>query len=193
MALQFPQPSPEVDNAVRAGLDAVANAPGTRSPDLGAGSDLTHPHQVFNIGLDDLTRERSMAAARAVGWRYLVRRDTDAVASAETTARDPAIGHVFSQINHGPFVASTAAAIDDLQTNDLVQHDHHEARLLRIPGLHFVALWLHGSTSDHLVPLSPTPSGITAGQLYPANELLAQLADRADALKLTIPPGDSGG
>jgi hypothetical protein len=148
---------------------------------------------VFNLGLSDLTAGRALAATGApTSWRFLLRQDDRVVASAEALA-DQAGGARFSQFNRGPFVASTEAAVGLADGLAETRERPYELRLLHVPALYTMALWLHGDGDDDLlIPLSPSPVGIEADRAYPADELLAILADRAAQIP-QMEPGDTRG
>jgi hypothetical protein len=182
MALRAPEPPDDSVTAVRAGLTSLTQAgrftipeqPTVAAEDL----ELTRPHRAYLLGLDDLQAGRALEAARPTGWRYLVLHAGAPVALAETVL-DRDGNHLLAQVNYGPFAAGSARAFDaaeELEATDT------EARLLHVPALHFLALWLHEDTPEAvLVPIAPTISGITANQPYPAAELLADLSERARA------------
>jgi hypothetical protein len=156
---------------------------------------VTTPHQVFTMGIADLIERPTLSSAKPTGWRYLVEVEREVVAAAET-----AIGnedtHAFSHINHGPFVAGTVQALAAAER--LAADRDSEVRLLHIPALYFVALWLTPpqSTDDSqsvLLPVAPAPDGIEANRAYPAGELLETLAERARSIPDLRPDDDRGG
>lgn len=61
----------------------------------------------------------------------------------------------------------------------------YELRLLRIPALYVMALWLHSPTDDLLVPLEPSPIG-KEGKPVPTADFLAEISDLAR--NTTAPP-----
>ncbi|MEU1071983.1 MULTISPECIES: hypothetical protein [unclassified Streptomyces] len=176
MALQVPQPPQESRSAAEAGVELLAGLGRVRTAALlPAAADelrLAHPLQMYVIGLADLPG--GLDRARPVAWRYLVQHDSGPVALAETV-RDEAGGHVFSQLNYGPFVAGTAAALE------AAGHEPGDAevRLLHLPAVHLIAVWRHSPGSDTLVPAAPAPTGVEADRAYPAAELFALLARNA--------------
>ena len=198
MPVNLVNPPPESDRAVRA-LQQFADVPEDRLNALAGSrpSELatTQAHAVFNLGLSDLRGRRGgLRATHSTGWRYLLRQDDRLVASAETVA-DQGGGARFSHFNQGPFVASTAAALDLAETLDETRDRSYEVRLLHVPALYTMALWLHGDGSeddDILIPLAPVPQGIEANRPYPAGELLEVLADKAAAIP-EMGPGDTRG
>lgn len=186
----------DVNQTVQAALQHFAALPesrlhaleGTKPAEL----QPTSPHAVFNLGLSDLTAGRALASAQSTGWRFLLRQGDQIVASAETVA-NTAGGAQFSHFNSGPFVESTATAIATAaglaQTKDM----QYEQRLLHIPALYTMALWLHSNgDNDLLIPLAPTPDGIEPNRAYPAEELLGILSDKARQIP-QMEPGDRRG
>ncbi|MFF1477277.1 hypothetical protein ACFVYD_06815 [Streptomyces sp. NPDC058301] len=176
MALQVPQPPQESRSAAEAGVELLAGLGRVRTATLlPATADelrLAHPLQMYVIGLADLPG--GLERARPVAWRYLVQHDSGPVALAETV-RDEAGGHVFSQLNYGPFVAGTAAALEAAGR----EPGDAEVRLLHLPAVHLIAVWLHSPASDTLIPAAPAPTGAEADRAYPAAELFALLAQNA--------------
>ncbi|HEY7200965.1 MAG TPA: hypothetical protein VIC57_12155 [Candidatus Dormibacteraeota bacterium] len=150
--------------------------------------DVTTPHQIFTLGLDDLTSGAGLDRARAVGWRHLVEVDGKAVASAETSVAADGT-HVPSHVNEGPFVNATAEAAAAAQAMPQLQTAGFEMRLLRIPALYFMALWMHSAAADLLVPLAPSPIG-QEGQVVAAADALNELAERARAASAPTGPGE---
>ena len=79
-------------------------------------------------------------------------------------------------ITEGPFVAATDQALSAASG----QEGTYVPRVLNVPALHAVALWLHdGGDGDLLVPLAPFPLDVPTGQPMPADELLSRLAASA--------------
>jgi hypothetical protein len=144
---------------------------------------LTEPHQVFTLGLADLVAGRGLDAAKPTGWRHLVQEGDNVLASAETVAAGSAGEHVFSAFNEGPFVATSAKSIRAAREFPEVKQGGFELRLLNVPGLYVMALWLHDAKGkgDLLVPLAPSPVQTPAGLPVPASVLLKELVAKAKA------------
>lgn len=199
MPLQHAQPSQLVVDAVRSRLNALSGAP-TEHQNALAGSTPTElsmeaPHEVYTLGLDQLASDSGLASARAGGWRYLLQRDNQPVASAQTTA-DAAGAPVFALFNSGPFVQSTA---DALQQAEQIAGGGPgaslEPRLLHVPALHAMALWLHGSntTTDVVIPLKPAPPPVDPARQYSVDEYLAALREVAATVDPVGPDDTTGG
>jgi hypothetical protein len=203
MPLHAPEPTAGESEVVRQAVYAFAenrrfSTEGLRSarPDA---LTVTDPHQVFNLGLDDLRSGADLTAAKPTGWRYLVR-DGDRVVAAAESVSDPAGGGpVFSQFNEGPFVPATAGALAVAGSDRRVVDRRFTPRLLHIPALHAMALWLHpddagdnaGKARDNddlLIPLAPFPLDVQTGVATPATPLLRLLAE----LAATIPDDPYG-
>jgi hypothetical protein len=186
MALIAPEPPKQAADAVHSTFLELNMNRAFRSPALRSATgplQLTEPHQVFTLGLTDLAAGKGLDAAKPTGWRYLVQEDDKVLASAESVAVGSANEHVFSAFNEGSFVASSASAIRAVREIPEVEQSGFELRLLNVPGLYVLALWLHGAQGkdDLLVPLAPSPVETPAGKPVAAAVLLKELADKAHA------------
>lgn len=122
------------------------------------------------------------------GWRFLVRHGDRAIAAADTMLTPD--GWSFSHFFEGPYVAATERAL--IQAEALVTP--YQPRLLSVPELYMLTLWLHTDTDedgastapgqeDLLVPLAPAPPGIAAHRPYRVADLLPVIG-----LRLGPPP-----
>jgi hypothetical protein len=152
---------------------------GARKDQLG----LSTPHQVFSMGLDDITSGGGLDRARPVGWRFLIQEGGRLIASAETTLA-PDGTHEVSQFTEGQFDAATDNAVKAVRNLPKLEADGFELRLLRIPSVYVMALWLHGPT-DLLVPIPPSPIAKEGTPMPPA-EFFADLSGLAS--HMTRPP-----
>lgn len=132
---------------------------------------------------DDISRPGGTPHTHLAGWRFLVRGGGRAVATAE--ARLTADGWTFARFCGGPYVAATEQALAQAEalTTPL------QPRLLSVPELYMLTLWLHHDTAsdgaerlpaagDLLVPLAPAPPGIAAHRPQRLADLLPRLALR---------------
>ncbi len=98
-------------------------------------------------------------------------------------------GWTFSHFFEGPYLASTELAVRQAETSAAPW----QARLLSIPELYMIALWLHGDTeadpaggvlapTDVLVPLAPAPPGIAAHRPH-------RVADLLPVISMRVAPG----
>jgi hypothetical protein len=141
---------------------------------------LTDPHPVYVLGLDDLRERRDLRTARQTGWRYLVQTSEASTPLAlARTIVSPDGAHQFASLNYGPFVAGTAEALRAAEQMTIPDSD---LRVLEVPALYLVALWLDHGQESTLVPIAPTPPDIEANRAYDARELLDLLAQRASPL-----------
>lgn len=183
MAFIAPKPPKQAVDAVHSTFLELNKNRAFRSPALRGATgplQLTEPHQVFTLGLTDLAAGKGLDAAKPTGWRYLVQEDDKVLASAETVA-GPGGEQVFSAFNESRFVASSASAIRAVREIPEVEQGGFELRLLNVPGLYVLALWLHDAQRDGdlLVPLAPSPVETPAGRPVAAAVLLKELADKA--------------
>src|SRR5215471_8534737 len=147
MPLHLPDPPKGVADNVRSTARQFAGSDHHSLKALRAAKpdhvDVATPHQVFTMGVDDLTSGAGLDRARPVGWRHLVEEDGKPIASSETTLAQDGTTHVPSHLNEGPFVSATAEAVTAAEALPQVAGADFDLRLLRVPALYFMALWLH--------------------------------------------------
>ncbi|MGP4111813.1 hypothetical protein ACTWP5_12965 [Streptomyces sp. 4N509B] len=121
--------------------------------------------------------------SRLTGWRFLLRSDGQAVGAAETMLT--ADGWAFSHFLEGPYISSSERAVGHAE----LLAEPYQPRLLSVPELYMLTLWLHvdidadpaeGSPGprDLLVPLAPAPPGIAADRAISTAELVTLLTAR---------------
>ncbi|MBH5333748.1 hypothetical protein IHE55_02575 [Streptomyces pactum] len=129
---------------------------------------------------------------RLAGWRFLIRCGGRSVAVAEAVVT--ADGWAFSRFSEGPYVKSTEQALAQAESLPTA----YQPRLLSVPELYMLTLWLHGDTAadpaagspapgDPLVPLAPAPPGIAAYRPYRAADLLPVIGVRTAPRQLPGP------
>ena len=185
MTLHTPDlPEPAL-RAIQAGVERLAGRPEYGDRALGGADPATLeaavPHDVYTLGLDAIAEGKGLASAEPVGRRVLVMEGDRAVAAAELA--DPDGGEGFSA-TEGPYTETTARAVQEVERWPVIADGEYDLRVLRLPALYLMALWLkdRDGDADLLVPLDPAPTGIDAGHGYPAGELLDALRPRAREL-----------
>ena len=182
MTLHTPDlPEPAL-RAIQAGVERLAGRSEYGDRALGgadpAALEAAVPHDVYTLGLDAIADGKGLGSAEPVGRRVLVMEGERAVAAAELA--DPEGGEGFSA-TEGPYTETTARAVQEVEGWPVVADGDYDLRVLRLPALYLMALWLkdRDGDADLLVPLDPAPSGVQAGRGYPAGELLGELRARA--------------
>lgn len=179
MTLRVPDVSADSVLAVRDNLSELAGRTAYRHRALASVNPLdvalALPHDVYSLGLDDLVRGATLDDARLVGRRFLVMAGENAVASAEI-ARDDGF-----TATEGPFVAGTARAVAVAEQDPATAEGNYEVRVLRVPALYFMALWLSGDSGepDLVIPMDPAPEPFSPGERVSPDELMAHLAELA--------------
>ncbi|MBA2812727.1 hypothetical protein E0500_036785 [Streptomyces sp. KM273126] len=177
-----PAPAPALRTVLTAlgSPTAVREAP---TPSLRSTQGPVTPELPLPVHVLDRITPEGASATRLAGWRFLIRSGGRAVAAAETRLTPD--GWAFSHFFEGPYVAATELALRQAES---VQQPY-QARLLSVPELYMLTLWLHGdctadgatghpAATDVLVPLTPAPPGIAANRPYPVADLLPVLTHR---------------
>ncbi|MGI5354004.1 hypothetical protein ACQI4E_01590 [Streptomyces sp. CA-252508] len=185
-----PAPAPALRSVLAAlGSPAVreAHTPALRSVQGPLSPELPLPLHVLDVR-DPVAPPAGGPRTRLAGWRFLIRGGERPVAAADTVLTPD--GWAFSHFFEGPYLASTERAVRQAES----MATRYQPRLLSVPDLYMLTLWLHGDTgadpatgapapADLLVPLAPAPPGIAPHLPYRAADLLPVLT-----LRLVPPP-----
>ncbi|MFE0726973.1 hypothetical protein ACFW2X_01725 [Streptomyces antibioticus] len=180
-----PAPAPALRSVLTA-LGSPTAVREARTPSLRTAQGEATPEQPLPLHVLDRITPEGVSATRLAGWRFLIRCGGRSVAAADTRLTPD--GWAFSHFFEGPYIASTERALRQAESADRP----YQARLLSVPGLYMLTLWLHGDTegdgstghpaaTDLLVPLAPAPPGIAAHRPHRVAELLP-------VLTLRVPP-----
>jgi hypothetical protein len=160
-------PHMAMESLTKVGMTAQADEP----PQTDA------PLEVFSLGLDDVI-EKDLSKAKATGWRYTVSSQEQPFAAAEIDA----LGGdelQFSHLNTGPFVLETVNTLKQAEGLEAAIHTEYEARILKIPALYVMALWMHSDGDDILIPMPPTNDNLNPKQPYSPADFFAALVSPA--------------
>ncbi|MBE4739324.1 MULTISPECIES: hypothetical protein [Streptomyces] len=177
-----PAPAPALRTVLMA-LGSPTAVHEARTPSLKNASGPATPELPLPVHVLDRITPEGTGTARLAGWRFLIRCGDRAVAAAETRLTPD--GWVFSHFFEGPYIASTELALRQAE----VMQQPYQPRLLSVPELYMLTLWLHadptadGATghpapNDLLVPLAPAPPGIAAHRPHRVADLLPVLTTR---------------
>jgi hypothetical protein len=191
MPIEYPRPPADAEKAATDGVLEVHRA-GTHERKAAArslreigegGRRLASPHAVHNLGLNDLEKPGRLADAPMTAWRYLVEEAGATVASAEVGVDGKGAVRGFDHVNKGPFAQATAAAQKAAARLPQVRGGRVEARVIRIPALYVMALWLKDldGDADVVIPMAPAPPFLEANRAYTEREFLKALAGPAKA------------
>ncbi|MFG2334794.1 hypothetical protein ACGFMM_35050 [Streptomyces sp. NPDC048604] len=184
------QPSPAPAPALRSVLTALgsptavreARTPALQSHQGPLSPELHLPVHVLDVR-DQVTPPAEPPRTRLTGWRFLIRGAERAVAAADAVLTPD--GWSFSHFFEGPYLAATERALAQAESLP----GTYQPRLLSVPDLYMLTLWLHGDTAadgaagvpdpaDLLIPLAPAPPGIASHRPYRVADLLPVLTLR---------------
>ncbi|GAA2587363.1 MULTISPECIES: hypothetical protein [Streptomyces] len=187
-----PAPAPALRSVLTA-LSSPTAVREARTPALLAAQGPATPELPLPVHVLDRVTAEGVTETRLAGWRFHIRCGDHAVAAAETMLTPD--GWAFSHFFEGPYVASTERALR--QAESMAQA--YQPRLLSVPELYMLTLWLHGdcaadataghpAATDLLVPLAPAPPGIAAHRPHRVSELLPVLTHRMTPTRLLGSP-----
>ncbi|HEX8190957.1 MAG TPA: hypothetical protein VF586_21535 [Pyrinomonadaceae bacterium] len=191
MGLTLPKPPGRGPEIIQTALSGIIDRSVTTDEMALGGSerlDLSAPHKIFFVGLRDVAERRVLPAATQTGWRYIILRGDSPLAAAELGVDATAGGGEgdddgleFSQFNRGPYVINTVAGVELAASLDAVRNDDYELRLLKIPALYIIALWLHAEADgkDIIIPLPPTRPELKPFDSYTEQQFASIIHDAA--------------
>ena len=184
MPLRLPPSPPLGLEVITAALEGLLStqSPAARALSVGRDEDASTglaavaPHLVYFVGLEDVAQGRMLSAARPTSWRYILVKGDEACAAAEVTiAEDGHLGS-FSHVDRGPFAQNIVAAVELAEITEAARGGDYELRLLSVPSLYLVALWLHGA-EDLLLPLEPAPGDLETVHFYTQEQIFSELSE----------------
>jgi hypothetical protein len=136
--------------------------------------ELRHRIPVFTVGLKTVLRPGGLSDLRPSSWRYLIRgRQGPAHVVDVADSLDPAESAALQQVRHGESARLLEKSIRSSEKHKKLERHDYSVRVLRVPALHFSALWLKASAKkqDVLVPLRSMYPELRAGQHYSREEV----------------------
>jgi len=143
---------------------------------------ISRGQPVYMSGLHLALEKNLLGGAVLTQWQYFILRNNDAVATGDISVVDAVPG--FESLHQGSFVVGMIDAIRVAETLPEVAKSDYELRILRIPPLYVVAVWLCGKDSL-LIPAAPTPSIIESNRVYRETELVTALTPFAESRRNT--------
>ncbi|MFI1188163.1 hypothetical protein [Streptomyces californicus] len=183
----LPAPAPAL-RSVLAALGSPTAVREARTPALRSVQGPLSPELPLPVHvLGRISADRTAPPTHLAAWRFLIRSEGRPVAAADTVLTPD--GWTFSHFFEGPYLTSTELAVRQAESSAAPW----QARLLSIPELYMIALWLHGDTgadpaggvlapTDVLVPLAPAPPGIASYRPH-------RVADLLPVISMRVAPG----
>lgn len=139
--------------------------------------DAAGPHLVFSLGLDDAAGGGMLQRVQPIGLRYFILEGDRTIAMAQISAD----GSRFSNVTFGILGEAMSRAIAFAETLSEVAQNDVELRVIEVPGVYVIALWLAGEETTILIPLNPAPPPVQANRAYTVDEFedtVARMAER---------------
>lgn len=184
MSIITANPPTDGAEAIRTGVNSLLMSSGDARRELtpSAGSfasvSMSAPHPVYHATLDGVLDGSLVTSAQFSCWRYFLLDDDRILAAGEIQPGSEEVERTFLGASTGKSVRSTVRAIARAEKIDAVREKDYELRLLRIPSLYVVALWLH-SEDDLFVLVPPTPRRLVPYSVHSADQLISALHDLA--------------
>lgn len=201
MAVDRPVPPDSVRKEVARSLGELAPVVGAAPPDAEYATRLTFnpgawPYTfnvraetpVFYLSLAELAEGAGLEAAALGGWRFVVESHGRLVGTLEVDVDEEGGAAQGAAFAESPADAVALSSIISARALD----EETQPRLLTVPPLYVVALWLHRHGEDDLVVPLAGVEGPPLGEPTPAETFVESLRERARAwLELPAPEQDS--
>lgn len=188
MALKSALVPPELFSVVREHLDKLHKSvvrSGGAAPLVGPrplyASDRSNmttsaAHPVYDLGLRDIADGKDLSAAVHSTWRCFLEDASAPVAFADMTAS----GNHFAGFTSGPQVIGFRRALESAEGLEAVAKVDYEVRVLRVPGLSILALWLFALSDTNLIlPIRPTPEELVPERPYKSSDFFVAIRPSA--------------
>jgi hypothetical protein len=180
----FPKPPlasrKALTKAIRHHLNAFS-ALSTESA-VGTGKKFLLPHVAYFARLDHLRASVGLQYAKPVAWRYFVGSERDSVLALAEVNIERTRKNAFSSLRTSTQNRSHFKLLQKI-ANSGRQRGTFSFRLLRIPSLHVLAVWLKSPLKgrDLVVPLVPLGHVLIARRFYTRKEFERVVRDAAIA------------
>jgi hypothetical protein len=138
---------------------------------------------VFTAGLQSLLHPGGLSRTQRSSWRYLIRAGRGPthvmdIADAPQAAKPVTL----TQVRHGESVQRLRKHIRACERDKRFKRRAYVVRLLRIPALHFSALWLKADSkkNDIFIPHRSLYKGLRIGHRYSLEQLESVLRPAAE-------------
>ncbi len=173
MPIRFPQASPQITAAFTRNLPEGRRAVARRGEGVPG---LEGVHQVYYAPPTTLKPGSFLQSAKPVAWRHN-QGTPEAAMEAEIDVMLNPQNTSITSLTQGPFAHEPMALLPQLTGTDEGEGaPASELRMLRVPEVKLMAVWLHSEMSDVFIPLAPCPRSLTPGKRYSLAELSQTLA-----------------
>lgn len=123
---------------------------------------IAQPYPLYTFPIEAVIDDQPLDSAWLAGWQYLVVDNDQTVGLAEVAAtdaeRNPALA--FATIVPSQCAQPIVSRIIDAQQLPDVALRSYELRILRVPSLTALAVWLRGDNDDIVLPIENVPDGV---------------------------------
>ncbi|HEV1287206.1 MAG TPA: hypothetical protein VNU44_17940 [Bryobacteraceae bacterium] len=170
------------DGATQAALESLNSVRGeSLSSESLRDEALVYPHRGYVMDVLDVAAGRLLETAIAGPWRHMIARGQLIEESVDVVEADSNGRHRLTNRSRGTRNGAMARAIARALVAPRFRNESFEARVLAIPALSVMALWLVGNDKSLLIPVGTVPGVLKSGKQYSSDAFLAALRSSAQA------------
>jgi hypothetical protein len=163
MPVRLDQPPSLANNALVDGLRSFGVPEGARvAGRLWQAEQVAIPRPVplYTSTLQSAIDGRVLEEAYLAGWLYFVHEGEQLAALAEVALSPMGQGYTLLSLSRSAYNEAAGTGLSQAVQIAEEHSDDLHLRILRIPALYFLAIWLHGDTLDRIISLPPAPFGL---------------------------------
>ena len=143
------------------------------------------PQPIYSSTIDAVVEKRLLAEAHLTGWQYMLVIGDDLAGVAEVSVSGPPPGEaepsfqVLYPAAYAEFVNTAIAEAERLAGD-------YELRILRVPSIYLIAVWLVSEDEHLLLPIHPAPFALREKTVWREAELTNAIHDLAMNRRYTL-------
>ena len=141
---------------------------------------IPRPVPLYTSTLQSAVDGRVLEEAYPAGWLYLVHEGEELAALAEVAPSLAGQGYALLSLSRSTYNEAAGTALSRAVQVAEELPDDLDLRMLRIPALYFLAVWLHGETIDRCIPLPPAPFGLEPFEILIGGDLTTLLQQEGE-------------
>ena len=142
---------------------------------------IGEPYRCYYVGASNLASGQLLAGLKPGGWQYPLMLGSNVVGAVEVVAdKKDEKALAFAGLYQTDFSREMLEAARAAEKLPQIKKQDYEFRRLEIPGINFVAVWLHGKSDVIIIPLPPTYGRkLKAYEAYSESQIIKMLKPEA--------------
>jgi hypothetical protein len=160
-------------------------AEGAPAANLQPRHEVKAPYPIYTATIDGLYAGGGLSSAELTAWQYVIESGGVAESTAEVAVADfnadPEVALDYASEQPASYTQALLAAVDDANARpESTAASNFELRILRVPGMNILAIWLQRAGEDVLRLVRGSRAGLVAGRWVTETEFLEAIRPLAE-------------